>query len=101
MVAYTCRVEPEPGKKDVIPVRWGARNGKPATWVRKSLDEPRLLYGAHLLAQRPGEMVVLVEGEKNSRRCPQAAAPAPGDDVAGGGKAVGKAGLEPTAGPQR
>ena len=91
VVAYTCRVEPEPGKKDVIPVRWGARNGKPATWVQKSLDEPRLLYGAHLLAQRPGEMVVLVEGEKTADAARRLLPSRLVTTWPGGGKAVGKA----------
>lgn len=56
---YACRVEPTPTSKDVIPVTW--RSGK---WAQGALPEPRLLYGAELLAARAGEQVLVVEGEK-------------------------------------
>jgi putative DNA primase/helicase len=55
---YACRIEPEPGKKDVIPVIW--RGGK---WAQGALPEPRWLYGSHLIASTPGPVLV-VEGEK-------------------------------------
>lgn len=57
--SYACRVEPEPGKKDVIPVTW--RDGK---WKQGALPEPRLLYGMELL-ETPGPVLV-VEGEKTA-----------------------------------
>jgi len=57
--SYACRVEPEPGKKDVIPVTW--RDGK---WKQGALPEPRLLYGMELL-DTPGPVLV-VEGEKTA-----------------------------------
>ena len=57
--SYACRVEPEPGKKDVIPVTW--RDGR---WKQGALPEPRLLYGMELL-DTPGPVLV-VEGEKTA-----------------------------------
>jgi putative DNA primase/helicase len=54
---YACRVEPEPGKKDVIPVIWVGEK-----WKQGALPEPRLLYGSELL-KTPGPVLV-VEGEK-------------------------------------
>lgn len=58
---YTCRVEPEPGKKDVIPVTW--RAGK---WAQGALPEPRWLYGSELLRAHPETQVLIVEGEKTA-----------------------------------
>jgi putative DNA primase/helicase len=62
---YACRVEPEPGKKDVIPVCWmlSTKTGE-AKWKQKSLPKPRLLYGAHQLAKNPKAQVIIAEGEK-------------------------------------
>lgn len=63
---YACRVEPEPGKKDVIPVCWmiNTETGE-ADLRQKSLTEPRLLYGTELLDQYPDANVILTEGEKD------------------------------------
>lgn len=67
--AYTCRVEhtkPDGSiGKDVIPVCWKTNT---ATGEQKfkqgALPEPRLLYGAELLAANPQHNIILVEGEK-------------------------------------
>lgn len=62
---YACRVEPEPGKKDVIPVCWMVNTSTgESRWKQKSLGKPRLLYGAHELALNPDAQIVIVEGEK-------------------------------------
>lgn len=62
---YACRVEPEPGKKDVIPVCWMVnRFTGEARWKQKSLAKPRLLYGARELAANPKAQVLVTEGEK-------------------------------------
>lgn len=62
---FTCRVEPEPGKKEIIPLTWMVNTETGATDLRrKSLPEPRLLYGAELLSMHPESNVILVEGEK-------------------------------------
>jgi len=59
LLGYTCRVEVD-GKKEVIPVRWTLEKG----WRQKSLDIPRPLYGADLIAQRPDLNCIIAEGEK-------------------------------------
>jgi len=65
LLAYDCRIEPEPGKKDIIPVRWkvNAKTGE-ARWKQGSLPKPRLLYGTELLAAHPDWQVLVVEGCK-------------------------------------
>lgn len=65
VLGYACRVEPAPGKKDVIPVCWmaNAETGEVAL-RQKSLAKPRSLYGAELLAASPGKQVIITEGEK-------------------------------------
>lgn len=66
---YTCRVEfdkPDGTRgKDVIPVLWKVhtKSGE-AKWKQGALPEPRLLYGAELLASNTTANVVLTEGEK-------------------------------------
>jgi len=59
LLGYTCRVEVD-GKKEVIPIRWTLEKG----WRQKSLDIPRPLYGADLLAERPDLNAIIAEGEK-------------------------------------
>lgn len=65
LLGYACRIEPEPGKKDIIPMTWrlNTETGE-VKWKQLALDEPRTLYGAELLAQNPTAPVILVEGEK-------------------------------------
>lgn len=66
---YTCRVEfdkPDGSRgKDVIPVCWktNTKTGE-QRWKQGALPQPRLLYGAQLLAAHPTHNVILVEGEK-------------------------------------
>lgn len=63
--AYVCRVELEPGKKDVIPVVWKTSTDTgDSRWKQGSLAKPRLLYGTELLEANPTANIVLVEGEK-------------------------------------
>lgn len=69
LVGYACRIEfPKADGsigKDVIPLSWqvNTETGE-ARWRQGAFSEPRPLYGAELLAQRPEAAVLLVEGEK-------------------------------------
>lgn len=66
---YACRVEfaKDDGTigKDVIPVTWktNTKTGE-QKWKQGALPEPRLLYGAELLATDPAANIILHEGEK-------------------------------------
>lgn len=67
--AYTCRVEhakPDGSiGKDVIPVCWKTnKTTGEQKFKQGALPEPRLLYGAELLAANPQHNIILVEGEK-------------------------------------
>ncbi|MCY1274448.1 DNA primase [compost metagenome] len=69
LAGYACRVEfrKEDGStgKDVIPLTWqtNVETGE-QRWRQGALPQPRLLYGAELLAANPTAQVILVEGEK-------------------------------------
>lgn len=65
LLGYTCRVEPVPGKKEIIPVTHKA-NTKTGEMKLKngSLPIPRSLYGAELVMTNPKAPIVLAEGEK-------------------------------------
>lgn len=91
---FTCRVEPEPGKKEIIPLTWMANTETGATDLRrKSLPEPRLLYGAELLSRHPRANVILTEGEKAADAARRLLTGKPFIVLSwpGGGKAVSKA----------
>lgn len=91
---FTCRVEPEPGKKEIIPLTWMVNTETGATDLRrKSLPEPRLLYGSELLSANPKANVILVEGEKSADACRRLLSGKPFIVLSwpGGGKAVSKA----------
>ena len=47
-----------PGKR-IRPFSWDGTG-----WVQRSVPRPRPLYGLELLAERPGDSVLIVEGEK-------------------------------------
>jgi len=65
LLGYTYRIEPEPGKKEIIPRTYMVNTETGAQEMRaKSLPEPRSLYGAELLTMHPESNVILVEGEK-------------------------------------
>lgn len=91
---YACRVEPEPDKKDVIPVCWMVNTETGEGQLRqKSLSEPRLLYGTELLDRHPKSNVILVEGEKAADAARRLTADLPVIVLSwpGGCKAVSKA----------
>lgn len=95
LIGYTCRVEPEPGKKDIIPVTWqtNTKTGD-SRWKQGAFESPRPLYGAEMLAQNPGAGVILVEGEKAAdaaRRLIAGMAPSVVVTWPGGSKAINKA----------
>lgn len=98
---YACRVEPEPGKKDVIPVcSMTHRETGEQRWKQKSLPKPRLLYGARELALNPDAQVIITEGEK---ACDAARRLLDGTGIVavswpGGGKAVAHADWSALAG---
>jgi putative DNA primase/helicase len=67
--AYTCRVEHTKADgsigKDVIPVCWKTNTTTGEQKFKQgALAEPRLLYGAELLAAHPTHNIIKVEGEK-------------------------------------
>lgn len=65
LLGYTYRIEPEPGKKEIIPRTYMVNHETGSQEMRaKSLPEPRSLYGAELLTRHPESNVILVEGEK-------------------------------------
>lgn len=91
---YCCRIEPEPGKKEIIPLCWMVNTDTGEAQLRqKSLSEPRLLYGTELLDQRPKANVIIVEGEKAADACRRLTAGLPVIVLSwpGGCKAVSKA----------
>jgi len=91
---YTCRIEPEPGKKEIIPLTWMTNTETGSTELRrKSLPEPRLLYGAEYLQSNPKANVILVEGEKAADAARRLLTGKPFIVLSwpGGGKAVSKA----------
>jgi putative DNA primase/helicase len=91
---YTCRIEPEPDKKEIIPVCWMVSTETGEGQLRqKSLQEPRLLYGTELLDQHPKSNVILVEGEKAADAARRLTAELPVIVLSwpGGCKAVSKA----------
>jgi len=89
--AYDCRIEPEPGKKDIIPICWmvSTKTGE-AKFRQKSLPKPRLPYGAELLAQNPDAQIIIVEGCKTADAARRLLAGVPAAVVSwmGGSKAV-------------
>lgn len=89
--AYDCRIEPEPGKKDIIPVTWrvSTKTGE-AKWKQGSLPKPRLLYGTELLAAHPSWQVLVCEGCKatDAARRLLAGVPVVAVSWMGGSKAV-------------
>ncbi len=62
-IGYTCRVNLDAGKKDIIPLTY-ATNGSETRWKFKTFERPRPLYGLHDLAKNPDAQVLIVEGEK-------------------------------------
>lgn len=101
LLSYTCRVEPEPGKKEIIPVTWMTNTKTGSTELRrKSLPEPRSLYGAELLSSNPKANVILVEGEKAADAARRLLHGKPFIVLSwpGGGKAVPKADWSQLAG---
>lgn len=69
LLAYTCRVEHIKADgsigKDVIPVCWKTNTVTGEQKFKQgALAEPRLLYGAELLAAHPTHNIIMVEGEK-------------------------------------
>lgn len=91
---YTCRIEPTPGHKEVIPLIWqtSTESGE-QRWNQGALPEPRLLYGTELLLARPDATILLVEGEKaaDAARRLTSARPIIAMTWPGGCKAVDKA----------
>lgn len=91
VLAYDCRIEPEPGKKDIIPVCWrvNTETGE-ERWKQGSLAKPRVLYGTELLAANPAWQVMIVEGCKTADAARRLLASVPVVVVSwmGGSKAV-------------
>lgn len=101
LLGYTYRIEPEAGKKEIIPRTYMVDSETGAQEMRaKSLPEPRSLYGAELLTDRPESKVVLVEGEKTADALRTILPIAAGIVITwpGGGKAVRKANWSMLAG---
>jgi len=63
LLALTYRCEPEGDRKQVVPLTYCRRTDGRREWRWQSLPKPRSLYGAELLAKRPGARILLVEGE--------------------------------------
>lgn len=98
LLAYDCRIEwrDDDGDlhKEIHPTCWmvNTETGV-AEWRRKSLPEPRPLYGSELLAAGPTAQVLVVEGCKTADAARRLFAGKPIVVVSwmGGGKAVSKA----------
>jgi putative DNA primase/helicase len=91
LLAYDLRIEPEPGKKQIIPVTWQINTSTgEAKWRQGSLPKPRTLYGAELLADNPNHQILVVEGCKTTDAGRRLFAGMPVIVVSwmGGGKAV-------------
>lgn len=65
LLGYTCRIEPTPGKKEVLPMTHKVHKDTGEMALRPgALPIPRSLYGAEMLRKSPNANVILVEGEK-------------------------------------
>jgi putative DNA primase/helicase len=65
LLGYTCRIEPTPGKKEVLPMTHKVHKETGEMSLRAgALPIPRSLYGAEMLKKMPNSNVILVEGEK-------------------------------------
>ena len=62
VIFYVLRFDEE-GDKTIRPMSWDSTSGK---WTWKGFNEPRPLYGLELLAARPDDPIILVEGEKSA-----------------------------------
>jgi len=96
---WTLRFTKPDGSKDIRPsTLWRESEGKPFRWRLAGEPGSRPLYGLDRLAERPGAVVLLVEGEKSA----DAAAARFPDLIAmtwpGGSNAVGKADFSPLGG---
>lgn len=99
VLGYVYRFIKSDGGKEVMPVCWATNSETGASeWRWMAFPELRPLYGLDRLAAKPGETVLLVEGEK----CADAGHDALPDRVVmswpGGGKADAKVDWAPLAG---
>jgi Domain of unknown function (DUF6371) len=62
---HIARFDPPGERKQILPRCWGNRNGK-LGWYWRHPATPRPLYGLDQLAARPGDPVLVVEGEKTA-----------------------------------
>jgi uncharacterized protein (DUF927 family) len=95
-LGYVLRFD-KGAEKEIRPLTWREGDGAQG-WAWEGFDAPRPLYGLDRLAERPGAVVLIVEGEKAA----DAAADRFPDLVAvtwpGGAKAVAKADFAPLRG---
>lgn len=94
LLGYTYRIEPEKGKKEILPRTYMVNTDDGRQEMRpKSLPEPRSLYGSELLTMHPESNVILVEGEKAADALRRIIPVSAGLVLSwpGGGKAVKKA----------
>ena len=90
-----ARIDHPDGSKDIRPIIFVCNTDGTTGWKARAPNEPRPLYGLDLLAKRPNDPVLVVEGEKTA----DAARELFGDHVvvtwSGGANAVAKADWSP------
>lgn len=101
LLGYAVRFEWREGddlKKDIVPQTYCAGADGKRQWRWKSFPEPRPLYGLDQLLKRPGDPVMLVEGEKKVEALKVLAPQYIGITWPGGAKAWRKADWRPLHG---
>lgn len=100
LLGWTTRVEPEAGKKEIIPFTWMQNAAGAIELKRRAQSEPRSLYKLETLKMRPDAKVLLVEGEKAADAANRLLSET--DYIAlswaGGGKAISKTDFSPLHG---
>jgi hypothetical protein len=92
-LSVVCRFDFPDGSKDVIPYSWTGER-----WRWKAALEPRPLYKLPALAQRPAEVVLVIEGEKAAHAARALIPEAVVTTWAGGGNAWHKTDWRPLKG---
>ncbi len=64
LLFVVCRFDPPDGRKQILPLTYGANGDRQPAWRWKGLPVPRPLYGLDRLAARPEAPVIVTEGEK-------------------------------------
>lgn len=65
---HVCRYDPPEGRKQILPRTWCRMPDGSESWQWRGITghAPRPLYGLDLLAARPDDRVLIVEGEKTA-----------------------------------